>query len=375
MSAYIRKTTELPKALAPRLPALTIELTERCDNDCVHCCINLPEDDQTAMRKEMSTGQIERLLEEAADLGCLEVRFTGGEPLLRPDFAQLYLRARHLGMKVSIYTNGRRIDDDLADLLAETPPLLPVEISVYGMREETYEAVTRCPGSFAEFRRGLDALLARGVPVKVKAVALPQLLDELDDFEVWADDAVKMSERAPSSTYLDLRHRRDDEAKNRLIETLRLGPEAVWGLCMRHESDYRTSMEAVRQRGMGNAGDSLFSCGAGRDISVDAYGKAQPCLRLRSPQLVVDTVHRSLNEALETLARLREMKAQAPEYLERCARCSIRDLCNQCPATAWMETGALDGVPGYCCEVAHAEARGLGWLEEGVFAWQHDRLR
>jgi molybdenum cofactor biosynthesis enzyme MoaA len=42
----------------------------------------------------MTTDQVKTILKEAADLGCLEVRFTGGEPLLRPDFEELYLFAR-----------------------------------------------------------------------------------------------------------------------------------------------------------------------------------------------------------------------------------------------------------------------------------------
>ena len=47
------------------------------------------------------------ILTQAADLGCLQVRFTGGEPLIRPDFEELYLQPRRLGMKVLIFTSAR----------------------------------------------------------------------------------------------------------------------------------------------------------------------------------------------------------------------------------------------------------------------------
>ncbi len=49
------------------------------------------------------------------------------------------------------------------------PPLVTVEVTVYGMRAESYEAVTRVPGSFAQFRRGVDLLLDRSVPFVLKA--------------------------------------------------------------------------------------------------------------------------------------------------------------------------------------------------------------
>lgn len=81
----------LPRAWAV---STSIELTERCNNDCIHCCINLPVNDSAAKGREMTTDQVKTILKEAADLGCLEVRFTGGEPLLRPDFEELYLFAR-----------------------------------------------------------------------------------------------------------------------------------------------------------------------------------------------------------------------------------------------------------------------------------------
>ena len=83
-----------------------MELTERCNNNCIHCCINLPVDDKEAQSQELTTAEWKSLLEEAASLGCLSVRFTGGEPLLREDFEELYLVARRLGLKVLLFTNA-----------------------------------------------------------------------------------------------------------------------------------------------------------------------------------------------------------------------------------------------------------------------------
>ena len=111
-----------------------------------------------AARRELTADQWQDILRQAADLGALSVRFTGGEPLLRPDFAEIYLFARRLGLKVMLFTNGRLITPELADLFARVPPLKKIEISVYGMRPESYDAVACAPGAFAEFRRGRGAL-------------------------------------------------------------------------------------------------------------------------------------------------------------------------------------------------------------------------
>jgi len=125
------------KQRQPRLRALDIELTERCDNACQHCYINLPAND-AAREAELRTEEWKRILAEAASLGVLSVRFTGGEPLLRADFAELYETARRLGLRVTLFTNARRITPELVALFQRIPPLQKIEITVYGMTAETY---------------------------------------------------------------------------------------------------------------------------------------------------------------------------------------------------------------------------------------------
>ena len=108
-----------------------------------------------ARQRELGTAEIKDILAEAAALGALSVRFTGGEPLLREDFVDLYLFARRLGLKVLLFTNARLITPELADLFARIPPLEKIEVTVYGMKPQSYEAVSRVPGSYEEFRRGV----------------------------------------------------------------------------------------------------------------------------------------------------------------------------------------------------------------------------
>ena len=356
---------------APRLFHLDIELTERCDNDCVHCCINLPAHDPRAAKRELNTGEWKRILDQAAALGALSVRFTGGEPLLRDDFAELYLHARRLGMKVMIFTNARRITHELAALLARVPPLEKVEVSAYGMNRKTYEAVSRTPGSFAQFRRGLDRLLGQGVPFIVKSVLLPANRGEVDEFESWAM-SLPWADGPPAVTLLlELRGRRDSARRNRLIESLRLPPEEVVRFLNRRRRVHRRDMMEFCRRFIAPPGERLFACGAGRGGCADAYGRLQPCLSLRAPGLGIDLRRASLKRALTSgFSGLRSIVARDPAYIERCARCFLKGLCEQCPARSWSESGTLDASVEYLCRVAHAQARDLGLLAAGEMGWE-----
>jgi radical SAM protein with 4Fe4S-binding SPASM domain len=351
------------------LGQLDIELTERCNNNCIHCCINLPQDDPARIR-EMDTAFILEVVKQAADLGCLTVRFTGGEPLLRDDFADLYRFTRRLGMQVIVFTNGRLITPGLAALLAKYPPGKPVEISAYGMRPESYDDASGRKGAFQEFRRGVELLLEHGVRIVLKSSILPSNRPEMEEFERWMAELGAENRRPRYAMNFDLRSRRDDPEKNGRIEMLRLSPEETVRVLARNPR-YVGEMREFCGKFIGPPGEKLFACGAGHGACIDAYGRAQMCLSLRDPATVVDLHETTLKSTLEdSFPRLRETRATDPEYLARCARCFLKGLCEQCPAKSWMEHGTLDTPVEYLCDVAHSQAKYLGLIQEGEKAWE-----
>ena len=209
----------------PMLQALDIELTERCNNACQHCYINLPANDAEAQARELTAAEWQSILHQAADLGVLNLRITGGEPLLRPEFTEIYTFARRLGMKVRLFTNARCISPEIADLFVRIPPLEKIEITVYGLHPESYEAAACAPGGYAEFRRGVELLLEREVPFIVKGALLPPNRSEKEELEAWAAGLPWMEDPLGFTMNFELRSRRDSQARNRLIQSLRLPPE------------------------------------------------------------------------------------------------------------------------------------------------------
>jgi radical SAM protein with 4Fe4S-binding SPASM domain len=370
MSGHIRETTEIPFRVHSLLGSLDMELTERCNNNCIHCYINLPVND-SAKKKELTTEEIKNILTEAASLGCLRIRFTGGEPLLREDFEEIYIFARKLGLIVLLFTNATLITPHLADLFSRISPLEKIEISVYGMSKKSYESVTRAPGSFQAAMEGIKLLMERKIPFIVKAAFLPQNKGELDEFERWASSIPWMDHTPTYSAFFDLRARRDSEQKNQLIKKLRVPPEEAVQVLSRDRNRYIQEMKQFCTRFMKVPGDKLFSCGMGHGGCVDAYGNFQPCMLLRHPDVVYNLRAGSLREALvEFFPRLKEMKAQNPDYLARCSRCFLMGLCEQCPGRSWMEHGTLDTPVDYLCQVAHFRALDLGLLQKEEKAWK-----
>jgi len=372
--SYVRKVISgeagLWRSSKPVLARLDIELTDRCNNDCLHCSVNLPAGDVEARASEWTAARWKALLDEAAGLGCLVVRLTGGEPLLRADFEEIYLHARRLGLRVMLFTNATLVTPRLARLLRDVPPLETVEVSVYGLTEKSYEAVTRARGSFAACRRGLGLLGENGVAFTVKGAVLPPTRDEADGLEAWAASLPGRTGSTPFATLFDLRSQPGD-GKSALIAGLRMGGDEFVDFSRRRGEGAVDEWRDFCGRSGGARGDRLFTClPSGASAAVDPYGRLQYCLGLRHPDAVYDLASGSLREGVTGfLPRLRGTRASDPAYLERCGRCFLKGLCEQCPAKSWAEHGTLDTPVEYFCGIAHAQAVAAGLLDRGEKAW------
>ena len=375
-STYVNKVSinnaDLWQKLKRTLTHIDIELTERCNNACVHCYINVPENNRQTQQQELTTGEIKDILKQAADLGCLQVRFTGGEPLLRHDFDEIYTAAKRLGMKVIIFTNALLIDAHKIDLFKRLLPGAPIEVSVYGMTKETYEAVSRVAGSFAAAFRGIQLLLDNNIDFIVKSSFLPQNKKDIALFEEWSKTLPGMSHGPTYSMNFDLRTRRDSETMNERIKKLRASPEESLALLSRDEQEFIKSSQQFCAKFTAPPGDKVFACGAGnKSATIDAYGNVQVCLLVRHPDTVYNLHQGSLEDAVNNFfPRVLATRSRNPEYLQKCAKCFLKGMCQQCPGRSWGEFGTLDTPVPYFCEVTHTQARWLGLLGENEWAWE-----
>ena len=207
---------------------LEVELTERCNNQCIHCGINLPENDPDAIRRELKTGEIKQILKDAAALGCMVVKFTGGEPMLREDFSEIYVYARELGLKVLILTNATLVTPEVAGLLGRIRPLEKIEVSLYGRDREEYEAVSGVPGSYTKAWEGIHRLLEKKIPLVLKHIQLKHYPRENKECPSPAEPFPDAEKFTPLAGPLILRCRRDSRQKNLAIEKLRPTPQRFW---------------------------------------------------------------------------------------------------------------------------------------------------
>ena len=85
-----------------------IEVTQLCNNKCIHCYNNLPGEDLKAKEEELSFAEYRRILDEIVDAGCLWLLFTGGEIFTRKDFIDIYTHSSYADALVKFFLKRRR---------------------------------------------------------------------------------------------------------------------------------------------------------------------------------------------------------------------------------------------------------------------------
>jgi PqqA peptide cyclase len=221
-------------AAMPNPLALVAELTHRCPLHCVYCSNPLS---LTKRENELDTAAWVRILREAAALGVLQVDFTGGEPLARPDLLDLVRAAREAGLYASLITSGLPLDEKrLDDLVAAG--LDHLQLSFQGAQAES---ASKASGTTTHAQKLTVArwVKARRIGFTLNFVIHRENLSELPEMVQLAEDLQPqrvefahvqyygwaLQNRArllPTRTQLDESLRIIDEAKEKLRGRIRV---------------------------------------------------------------------------------------------------------------------------------------------------------
>lgn len=334
------------KAVIKRIPINgSIEPTFRCNLRCAHCYCNLPLNDKDAREKELKAKEIFDILDQIAEAGCLWLLITGGEPLVREDFLDIYTYAKKKGFIITLFTNGTLLTPQIADYLAEWPPFA-VEITLYGITKETYEKVTQTPNSFERCVRGINLLLQRKIPLRLKTMVMKLNQDQVWQIKEYAEE-------------LGVEFRFDSVLNPRLDGSkdpcdLRLSPEEVVELDLADKKKFTQWQEFSSKFREPVGSDKLYYCLAGiSSFHIDPYGKLSVCMmsRFQNCDLHNNSFREMWNHRIPQFLDLKPVRSYP------CGECDLISLCGQCPGSAWLETGSPETPVQYLCQLAHLRAR------------------
>jgi len=323
-----------------RLLTVHWELTYRCNARCAHCYLDVLPPDASAPG-ELTTVECQRVLDEMAALGILNLTLSGGEILVRPDFFEIAGYARRQQFLLRLFTNGTLITPAVADRIAALHPFA-VEVSLYSVNPATHDRITRRERSWALTTRAFRLLRERNVRTVMKTPLMRENVQEIDALELLAKELGAQFRYDPTITP-------KDSGESSPLEHRLPYRDVLWLLRKRFDPAIWMERE-VR--------DDQATCNiANNAIVVDPYGNVFPCVQVR------------LNAGNLREKSLREIWASSPVWqtlrrmslcaLPVCRACALRAWCVRCHGLAHIENGDLYGPALANCREALARRQVL----------------
>lgn len=342
----------------------TFELTPRCNLSCRMCYVRMTPEEMKPYGRELTAQKWISLGEQAMQEGMLFLLLTGGEPMLRPDFSQIYDAMSQMGPSISINTNGTMLSKQVRDLLERRPPA-QLNVTLYGSNGATYDALC---GSFCAFEKTMDTLRwARdtGIFLNVNVTVTPWNMDQVAELEALAD----REDLHLRLTFYNFPPSR----RNTKTDFSRLAAQDVGKMIAQREYRFRGA-EKLSARANGILKSMMLCpevqnpempegegirCFAGRSQFWVAWnGEMTPCGMLDTPKAA------PLSEDFRTSWDKIKQETAKIRLCPDCVTCKERDTCFNCAAVVRTETDSFDGRPDYMCRLNHAYREEIMLLAE-----------
>ena len=347
----------------------TFELTARCNLDCKMCYIHKRANDKKVMKEELSAKQWLEMGEKAQKEGTLLLLLTGGEPLLRPDFKEIYTGLRNLGILLSINTNATMINDEMVDFFKNDPPIR-MNITLYGASPETYERLCGDRNAYFRAYHAVKALKEAGIRIKINYSTTKETLEELPAVYQFAKDN-EFAIQVASYMFPPLRACENCEAVTDRLSAKEAGDARFAAELLRYGDMPEIMMERAKAMLAGKDFEAEVSecmelpterirCRAGdTNYWVTYKGEMRPCGMLTVP--TINSLACGFVSAWDYIHRERQ-NIMVPA---KCTACELNKVCEVCPAACYSETGKYEQAPEYACERTRVFLRNVkNWLVE-----------
>ncbi|MDO5410061.1 MAG: radical SAM protein [Lachnospiraceae bacterium] len=344
----------------------TFELTIRCNLHCKMCLFRRDDCKNAELKKnELTASQWMDMARQAADAGTFSILITGGEPMLRPDFCEIWKGIYRYGFVLTLYTNATLVTPEVMETLKKYPPH-KIGVTIYGASPETYEKVCGNANAFQKAMDGIHELSA--LPSKME-YRMTVIQDNMADSKAVTELVQReFGEKAFLMQDITVMHAVRGGCAD--VDSCRLTPE------MEAKRSYDHIMDVMRKV-VGSSFDpqkvrldpqlekkrfetnckktviySIFGCNAGMSQYTVTYdGKLTGCQLL--DLFYTDPIEMGFREAWNHFPYV----VKLPPVSEKCRNCDVVAECQSCYATRYAETGSLNGCSDYLYRDAYIRSK------------------
>ncbi len=331
----------------------TFELSSRCNLSCRFCYVKNHATPEILLR-EKSTAEWIRTGQLAADHGTVFLLITGGEPLIRSDFQEIYTALNSIGFHLILHTNGTLINEKFIQWFSPVRAS-KVAVTLYGASADTYRKTTGVASAFNKTLRGIDHLLEAGINTEIRSPLTRLNIHEAKRISSLGHErginvrffhSLIKSRRGISSDSVNVRLSRQEAisvAKFHISgcdQELQPGAGHISQVPLQDNFDIPICTD-------NSISPSAMKCMAGKSSYLISWdGKMLPCALMEHPFTL--PFEQGFQKAWEKLVKQTgEITGPA-----ECSLCPLKSFCDVCPARLQAETGSVNKLSPYICESA-----------------------
>lgn len=334
----------------------TFELTVRCNLHCKMCLFRHDDSENPKLKaKELTAEQWIDMARQVAEAGTVNLLITGGEPMLRPDFCEIWEGIYKQGYIIELYTNATLVTPKIMETLKKYPPHR-IGITIYGASAETYKKVCGNGQAFKQMINGVHLLQTLPAVFEFRTTLIQDnfkdgsAIDALVRREFGQKYGVKQAEpinkavRGACANVEKCRIPPEQDVREKVERQIDMIRQIVGdrfkleNLMIKRES--RTVPPAKERY-------SLFGCDAGMSQYTITYdGTLLAC------QMIGAFYTEPIKEGFRTAWERFPYQVRIPQTEIRCDTCQYVDTCQSCYGSRYAETGDFNGCSDYIYEMA-----------------------
>lgn len=368
-----RDRTKFPKLDFPH--DIYVHLTNKCNLKCPYCYNKDDRENKILLEKAglveptLNTDEYKKLISRLVDCGIRKILFTGGEPLMRPDFVELIKFTRNYSenVQIEILTNAILINEEMAEHLCKN--VNTVTISLDGHEKHIHEHF-RGKNTFNPTIKGIRTLVAKRKELgqkgpyitTVPALTNFNIINLKEIFEFSLDD-LGVDGLAP------IIFQAGDHQEVSLTQIPELD---IYLEAMNETREYMVE----RNQNLGKEPNKDLSavglrnhCGVGHgEISIDPGGFVYPCQSLHFDEFICGNIREyDIKDIFHNSPVMKNMRGTTVDSIEVCTHCDLKYICNAgCRATAYNVYRQFDSHNEIYCKFLETLAIGRLWGDSHV---------
>ena len=323
-----------------------IEVTTRCNYRCGHCYNFDRQEPGAKGHPGLPTQSWKDIIQQIAELGVLELTFTGGEATLRSDLAELINFANTHSLFVNLRTNGALLSASQVNAYAAAG-LRDLDITLYGFSPESHDKFTGSKGSFEKTLNNLESLVINQPQLRT-FITIALLNHNRHETHLLKQLQTRLNRNIRVNIACN---GRNDFELNSLNHALPLAEHVKLWPVEKHDIDKLTGPEA------GDA--STFRCGCARiSLFINAEGIVTPCAEV--PWEAGDLKTTSLREIWDHSKVFDQIRNLTAQDWQTCNGCALTKVCGRRNCTAYKLNGNYTDPDPQHGQLAYARFKDYG---------------